>query len=114
MNEIRFAILAATWRAMAPGSMAADRPDLLLIVAADLGFSDIGCYGGEFATPNLDALAAGGLRFHQFCNCARRCPTRASLLTAGGHRETRDEGRERVGRAARRMNGVTSRRSIPA
>lgn len=47
----------------------------------DMGFSDIGCYGSEIQTPNLDALAAGGLRFTQFYNTARCCPTRASLLT---------------------------------
>ena len=46
-----------------------------------MGFSDLGCYGGEIRTPNLDALAAGGLRFTQFYNTARCCPTRASLLT---------------------------------
>ena len=53
----------------------------LLILADDLGFSDLGCYGGEIATPNLDALAAGGLRFTQFYNTARCWPTRAALLT---------------------------------
>ncbi len=47
----------------------------------DLGFSDIGCYGGEIETPNLDRLAANGIRFTQFYNGARCCPTRASLLT---------------------------------
>jgi arylsulfatase len=47
----------------------------------DMGFSDIGCYGGEISTPNLDALAAGGVRFTQFYNTGRCCPTRASLLT---------------------------------
>ena len=46
-----------------------------------MGFSDIGCYGGEINTPNLDGLAAGGLKFTQFYNTARCCPTRASLLT---------------------------------
>lgn len=60
---------------------AADRPNLVVILADDMGFSDIGCYGGEIATPHLDALAAGGLRFTQFYNGARCCPTRASLLT---------------------------------
>ncbi len=50
-------------------------------MADDMGFSDIGSYGGEIATPNLDALAAGGLRFRQFYNAARCCPTRAALLT---------------------------------
>lgn len=57
------------------------RPNIVLIMADDLGFSDIGPYGSEIATPNLDALARGGLRFTQFYNTARCCPTRASLLT---------------------------------
>lgn len=57
------------------------RPNILLILADDLGFSDLGCYGGEIKTPNLDALAADGLRFTQFYNASRCCPSRASLLT---------------------------------
>ena len=57
------------------------RPNIVVILADDMGFSDIGCYGGEIQTPNLDTLAAGGLRFTQFYNTARCCPTRASLLT---------------------------------
>ncbi len=57
------------------------RPNIVLIMADDMGFSDIGCYGGEIRTPNLDGLAEGGLRFTQFYNTARCCPTRASLLT---------------------------------
>lgn len=74
------------------------RPNILLILADDVGFSDIGCYGGEIRTPNLDALAATGLRFTQFYNCARCCPSRASLLTglyphqAGIGSMTADEG----------------------
>jgi len=60
---------------------AADRPNVIIILADDVGFSDLGCYGSEIATPNLDALAAGGVRFTQFYNTARCCPTRASLLT---------------------------------
>src|SRR3954453_10533574 len=60
---------------------AAERPNVLLILADDLGFSDVGCYGGEIATPNLDRLAANGLRFRQFYNGTRCCPSRASLLT---------------------------------
>lgn len=58
---------------------AAVRPNIVLIMADDMGFSDIGCYGGEIATPNIDQLAARGLRFTQFYNAARCCPTRASL-----------------------------------
>ncbi len=57
------------------------RPHIVLVLADDLGFSDIGCYGSEIQTPELDALAAGGLRFTQFYNTGRCCPTRASLLT---------------------------------
>lgn len=57
------------------------RPNILLIVADDLGYSDIGCYGGEVDTPNLDKLAANGLRYTQFYNTAKCCPSRASLLT---------------------------------
>ena len=57
------------------------RPNILLIVADDMGFSDAGCYGGEIQTPNLDRLAAGGLRFTQFYNTARCWPSRACILT---------------------------------
>jgi arylsulfatase A-like enzyme len=63
------------------GMKPAERPNIVLIMADDMGYSDIGCYGGEVHTPNLDRLAAGGLRFSQFYNAARCCPTRASLLT---------------------------------
>jgi len=58
-----------------------NKPNIILIMADDMGFSDLGCYGSEIHTPNLDALAAGGTRFTQFYNTARCCPTRASLLT---------------------------------
>ena len=57
------------------------RPNIIVILADDMGFSDIGCYGSEIETPQLDALAADGLQFTQFYNGARCCPTRASLLT---------------------------------
>ncbi|MGM9478371.1 arylsulfatase [Pedobacter sp. GSP4] len=56
-------------------------PNILLIMADDMGYADIGCYGSEIATPNLDKLAANGIRFRQFYNNARCCPTRAALLT---------------------------------
>ncbi len=56
-------------------------PNIVLIMSDDMGFSDIGCYGGEINTPNLDRLASHGLRFTQFYNTARCCPTRAALLT---------------------------------
>lgn len=57
------------------------QPDIILIMSDDMGFSDIGCYGGWIETPNLDRLAAEGLQYMQFYNSARSCPTRASLLT---------------------------------
>ena len=57
------------------------RPNILVILADDLGYSDLGCYGGEIETPNLDALAENGMRFNSFYNTSRSCPTRASLLT---------------------------------
>jgi arylsulfatase A-like enzyme len=57
------------------------RPNIVMIVADDLGFSDLGCYGSEVSTPELNRLAANGLRFKQFYNCARCCPSRASILT---------------------------------
>src|SRR5688572_4506755 len=63
------------------GTANTQRPNVVLILVDDMGFSDIGCYGSEISTPNLDALAAGGVRVTQFYNGARCCPTRASLLT---------------------------------
>ena len=75
-----------------------DRPNIIVVLADDMGFSDISCFGGEIPTPNLDRLASGGLRFTQFYNTARCCPTRAALLTglysheAGVGNMTRDKG----------------------
>ena len=57
------------------------RPNIVIILVDDMGFSDVGCYGGEIDTPNIDRLATKGLRFTQFYNAGRCCPTRASLLT---------------------------------
>ncbi len=62
-------------------SGATPRPNILIILADDLGFSDLGCYGSEIATPNLDRLANNGLRFTQFYNTARCWPTRGALMT---------------------------------
>lgn len=78
MNRTLLALFAALIPSVA---VAAERPNIVVILSDDMGFSDLGCYGGEIATPNLDALAANGLRFTQFYNTARCCPTRASLLT---------------------------------
>lgn len=59
----------------------AERPNFVIVLADDLGFSDVGCYGSEIATPNLDRLAADGLRFTDFYNTARCWPTRAAIMT---------------------------------
>ncbi len=59
----------------------AERPNVVVIIVDDMGFSDVGCYGGEIETPNLDTLAAGGIRFTQFYNTARCWPTRSALMT---------------------------------
>ena len=58
-----------------------ERPHVVLIMADDMGYTDIGCYGSEIRTPHLDSMAAAGVRFSQFYNTSRCCPTRASLLT---------------------------------
>lgn len=75
--------LAFTWRVSVHAAEAAPatRPNIILILADDLGFSDIGPYGGEIRTPHLDTLAKKGLRFRQFYNAARCCPSRAALMT---------------------------------
>src|SRR5687767_13121929 len=85
----RFALLVVAGVVIALTDIAAaqapatkpNRPNILVILADDFGYSDLGCYGSEIATPNIDALASAGTRFTQFYNTARCCPTRASLLT---------------------------------
>ena len=62
-------------------AIAAERPNIVIILVDDMGFSDLGCYGSEIETPHIDGLAAGGLQFMQFYNAGRCCPTRASLMT---------------------------------
>ena len=59
----------------------AERPNVIIILVDDMGFSDIGAYGGEIETPHIDSLAQGGVRFSQFYNASRCCPTRATLMT---------------------------------
>jgi arylsulfatase A-like enzyme len=79
MKFLRNLLLLAV--ALCGHAVAAPKPNVVFILADDLGFSDPGCYGGEIDTPNLDSLAKGGLRFTQFYNTTRCWPTRASLLT---------------------------------
>lgn len=69
----------ATERVSAAASQ--EKPNIIVILADDMGYSDLGCYGGEIETPRLDALAANGVRFASFYNASRCCPSRASLLT---------------------------------
>ena len=77
---LAFVLQNVSFVAAAPAAEPA-KPNVLLIVADDLGFSDLGCHGGEIDTPNLDALAKNGLRFTQFYNTARCWPSRAAILT---------------------------------
>jgi arylsulfatase A-like enzyme len=76
-----FGILVCLTTCLDGAASAAERPNIVVILADDMGYSDLGCYGGEIETPNLDQLAAGGLRFTQCYNTARCWPTRAALLT---------------------------------
>src|SRR3981189_3750926 len=86
IHSLKFSVvLAGVLCALTSTLSAADaptpKPNILLIFADDLGWSDLGCYGGEIRTPTLDVLAKGGLRFTQFYNSARCSPSRAALLT---------------------------------
>lgn len=76
-----FLPLAAMMSSTAAMGQASQRPNILLIMVDDMGYSDLGCFGGEIRTPNIDGLAAQGMRFTQFFNCGRSCPSRGALLT---------------------------------
>ena len=79
---IRFAMFAIALTRLTAAVPASDeRPNIIVILSDDMGYSDIGCYGGEIQTPNLDGLAERGLRFSQFYNTGRCCPTRACVLS---------------------------------
>jgi arylsulfatase len=80
MNRLLLAalILGLVSPRLLAADAAARRPNIVIIMADDMGFSDLGCYGSEINTPNIDRLAASGLRFTQFYNTARCCPTRAA------------------------------------
>ncbi len=81
MKTLRRLLALAALCTFCVGAQAATRPNIVVILVDDMGFSDLGCYGSEIPTPNLDALAKSGLRFTQFYNTARCCPSRAALLT---------------------------------
>ena len=85
-KPIRLALLVVTgiclgWPTAVEARKPAERPNIVLIMCDDMGWSDIGCYGGEVKTPHLDRMAAEGLRFTQFYNNAKCTTTRASILT---------------------------------
>jgi arylsulfatase len=80
----------------APPPLAAAPPNILVVLADDLGFSDLGCYGGEIATPTLDRLAAKGVRFTQFYNTAKCHSSRVSLLSGRWCRQAGDESLQRA------------------
>jgi arylsulfatase len=84
IKSFALALLATSLLGAGTDLLAADsdsRPNIIIVLADDMGYSDIGCYGGEIDTPNLNSLADGGLRFTQFYNTGRCCPTRACLLS---------------------------------
>ncbi|MEO6245885.1 MAG: sulfatase-like hydrolase/transferase, partial [Opitutaceae bacterium] len=110
-------LLAAGHRAVVAAAPSL-RPNIVIILADDMGFSDIGCYGSEIPTPHLDALAKNGLRFTQFYNTARCSPTRASLLTglhphqAGMGTLAEDPGKQAPANAAEGYRQVLSHDSV--
>lgn len=81
MKSPLIALFLAATPLLSPAETPQIKPNILLILADDLGYSDLGCYGSEIATPNLDSLATSGIRFTQFYNTARCWPTRAALMT---------------------------------
>lgn len=81
MRTIWIFVLFTLMAAHTTAKTAPKPPNIVVILADDMGFSDLGCYGGEIATPHLDKLAQGGLRFTRFYNCSRCCPSRAAIMT---------------------------------
>jgi len=81
MKTLKFVLVVVIVLCPFSNLHAANRPNILIIMTDDMGFSDLGCFGGEIETPNLDKLAAGGLRFTEFYNTARCWPTRATLMS---------------------------------
>ena len=85
------------------------RPNIIMILADDMGYSDIGCYGGEILTPNIDSLAREGVRMTQFYNTSRSCPTRASLMTGLSDGKT---GKQYGTRTVRSGNCTISQKTV--
>ena len=91
------------------GVRAADRPNVIFILVDDMGYSDLGCYGGEIATPHLDSLASNGLKFTQFYNTARCWPTRAALMTGYYAQQVHRDVLPRVGGGGRGVRQTWAR-----
>ena len=83
MKSLRFFLLVACLilAVKRDGRAGGEKPNIIVILVDDMGFSDLGCYGSEILTPNIDRLAAGGAKFTQFYNAGRCCPTRAALVS---------------------------------
>lgn len=85
MNRLPYHLLCILFAFGIPvlcsGAEADERPNILIVMVDDMGYSDLGCYGGEIQTPTLDSLAENGVRLARFYNCAQCCPTRAALMT---------------------------------
>ena len=79
--SVRRVLLLAVLIALPPTLAAADRPNVVVVLVDDLGFADLGCYGSEIETPNIDQLASQGLRFSQFYNTAKCHSSRVCLLS---------------------------------
>jgi hypothetical protein len=94
LGSIGFALMLAV--SASPRLSFSAQPNFLLVMADDMGFSDLGCYGSEIETPNLDKLAAGGLRFSQFYNTAKCHSSRVSLLSGRWSRQAGDESLQRA------------------
>lgn len=99
MKSAWFVVSLTAFISVQAATCQAEKPNVLYIVADDLGFSDLGCYGGDIDTPTLDALASNGVRMTQFYNTGRCCPSRAAILTGQyphrvglGHMTTNDLG----------------------
>ena len=80
-TPVTFLLVTISLACLSGALRSEERPNILIILTDDMGFSDLGCFGGEIETPNLDKLAAVGLRFTEFYNTSRCWPTRATLLS---------------------------------
>ena len=112
-NALLFVALSIIASSASVAVLTPERPNIIVVLADDMGFSDLSCFGGEVPTPNIDRLATNGVRFTQFYNMARCCPSRAALLTglyshqAGVGNMLQDRGPEHPG-----YRGFLSDRSV--